>query len=119
MARAEFHHFMHKENSADAGRIRMDAGFDPVPKTGPRSGEPHSGEPRPREAEPGPLAEYYANLEIPPGSSPAEVKKAWKRLMKMYHPDLHSTAPDKRRQAEELTRRLTEAYRILDENLKK
>ncbi|MFQ5715930.1 MAG: J domain-containing protein [Nitrospinales bacterium] len=66
-----------------------------------------------------PLAGYYANLELPPGSSGKEVKRAWKRLMRKYHPDLHSADPEKRKTANELTRRLTEAYRILDKELKK
>lgn len=63
---------------------------------------------------PDPLAEYYANLEIPVGSSRATIKKAWKTQMKKYHPDLHCADPEKKRIAEELTRQLTQAHRILD-----
>ena len=63
------------------------------------------------------FAEYYANLEIPPGSTREEVKASWKRLMKRYHPDLHSTDREKRETANELARRLTEAYQILDREL--
>lgn len=63
---------------------------------------------------PDPLAEYYANLEIPVGSSRATIKKAWKTQMKKYHPDLHCADPGKKRIAEELTRQLTQAHRILD-----
>ncbi|MFQ5449488.1 MAG: J domain-containing protein [Nitrospinaceae bacterium] len=64
-----------------------------------------------------PLADLYANLEIPPGSNRAAVKQAWKRMMKKYHPDLHSTDPLKKETATELTRQLTEAYRRLDKEL--
>ena len=32
-----------------------------------------------------PLGAYYANLEIPLGSTREEVRAAWKRLMKKYH----------------------------------
>ena len=63
------------------------------------------------------LASYYANLEIRPGSTREEVKAAWKRLMRKYHPDLHSTDPEKRETANELTRRLTESYQVLDKEL--
>ncbi len=68
---------------------------------------------------PDPLAEYYANLEIPVGSSRATIKKAWKTQMKKYHPDLHCTDPEKKRIAEELTRQLTQAHRILETALLK
>jgi len=65
------------------------------------------------------LARYYANLEIAPGADREAVKTAWKRMMKKYHPDLHDTDPEKRKTAEELTRRLTESYQILDKELAK
>jgi DnaJ-domain-containing protein 1 len=73
---------------------------------------------QPRQAE-DPLAQYYANLEIAPGADREAVKSAWKRMMKKYHPDLHDTDPEKRKTADELTRRLTESYRILDKELSK
>ena len=65
------------------------------------------------------LAEYYANLEIPVGSNRATIKKAWKTQMKKYHPDLHCDDPEKKRIAEELTRRLTQARNTLDAALVK
>ncbi len=68
---------------------------------------------------PDPLAQYYANLEIPVGSDRTTVKKAWKTQMKKYHPDLHCADPEKKRIAEELTFQLTEAHRILDTALLK
>ena len=66
-----------------------------------------------------PFARYYANLEIAPGADREAVKSAWKRMMKKYHPDLHDIDPEKRKTADELTRRLTESYRILDKELSK
>ncbi len=66
-----------------------------------------------------PFAQYYANLEIQPGAGREAVKSAWKRLLKKYHPDLHDADPEKRKVAGELTRRLTESYRILDKELLK
>ena len=65
------------------------------------------------------LAECYANLEIPVGSNRATIKKAWKTQMKKYHPDLHCDDPEKKRIAEELTRRLTQARNTLDAALVK
>lgn len=42
------------------------------------------------------LAGYYANLELPYGATLEEVKVAWKRLMKQYHPDRHAHRPSAR-----------------------
>ena len=64
------------------------------------------------------LARWYANLEIPYGSDVETAKKAWRRLMKRYHPDLHSTDLEKKEIANELTRKLTSAYQELEKRLK-
>ena len=61
-----------------------------------------------------PLAKYYANLEIPVGSDQTIIKNAWKKQLKKYHPDLHCSDPEKKIIAENLTRQLNEAYRILN-----
>ena len=67
-----------------------------------------------------PLAKYYANLEIPVGSDQAIIKNAWKKQLKKYHPDLYCSDLEKKMIAENLTRKLNEAYRILSsEFLKK
>ena len=72
-----------------------------------------------KQASPGPdvdpaLAEYYANLELPYGSDLKTVRAAWRRMMKQYHPDRHARDEEKRRTADELTARLTRAYRELE-----
>ena len=59
------------------------------------------------------LAELYPNLEVPYGSSLATVRKAWIRLLRKYHPDLHSKDLEKRKIANELTQRLNGAYERL------
>ena len=64
------------------------------------------------------LAQYYANLEIPYGSDLATVRKAWKDLLKKYHPDLHSIDPAKKKVAEELSQELNRAYQELANHLK-
>jgi DnaJ-class molecular chaperone len=64
------------------------------------------------------LAALYSNLEVPYGSDLSTVRKAWKGLLRRYHPDLHSKDPGKREIAGELTRRLNGAYETLEERLK-
>lgn len=59
------------------------------------------------------LARYYANLEVPYGSDLETVRQAWKRLLKKYHPDLHSRDPEKQRIANELVQGLNRAYEEL------
>jgi len=110
IARANLNRFGDKraEEKASADSLRESAlGFE----------ETESIE-KPKQAE-DPLVPYYANLEISPGSDREAVKSAWKRMMKKYHPDLHDSDPEKRKTADELTRRLTESYRILDKELSK
>ena len=100
IARAELNDLMQKNKSADA----------PLP-------EPDFFEARQEESDP--LAKYYDNLEIPVGSDQETIKTAWKTQLKKYHPDLHGSDPKKKQIAEELTRQLNEAYRILDSAFKK
>jgi len=112
IARANLNHFsgQRAEEKNSTGSTEESAfGFD-ASEPG-RTSPPKQGD--------DPLARYYANLEIKPGADRKEVKTAWKRMMKKYHPDLHDSDPEKRKTAEELTRRLTESYQILDKELAK
>ena len=59
------------------------------------------------------LAELYSNLEVPYGSSLVTVRKAWIRLLRKCHPDLHSKDLERRKIADELTQRLNSAYERL------
>ena len=63
------------------------------------------------------LAKYYANLELPYGADLETVRKAWKKLVRKYHPDLHSTDPVKRRLANELSQGLNRAYEEIKKKL--
>ncbi len=56
------------------------------------------------------LAEYYANLELPYGADRKRVRKAWKKMVKKYHPDLHAADPAKRQIANKLSQGLNRAY---------
>lgn len=67
----------------------------------------------PNEGDPGVVesaaAAYYANLELAPGASYAEIKSAYRRLLRKYHPDKHLNNASKARTAEEIAKRLNEA----------
>ncbi len=54
-------------------------------------------------------AGYFANLELPNGSSFAEVRSAYRRLQRKYHPDRHWAYVDKAATAEEIAKGLNEA----------
>jgi DnaJ-domain-containing protein 1 len=64
------------------------------------------------------IARYYANLEIPYGADLETVRKAWKILLRKYHPDLHSDDAEKVRVANELVQGLNNAYKELEKRLK-
>ena len=102
IARAEFNDLAKKNKPADS----------------PLS-EPELFDPNQEETISDPLSKYYANLEIPVGSDRETIKFAWKKQMKKYHPDLHSSDPEKKQIAEELTRKLNQAYRTLDTAISK
>lgn len=64
------------------------------------------------------VVDYYMNLELSYGASLQEVRSAYKRLLREYHPDLHHGNPEKQRIAAQITVRLNEAYAYLNNNLK-
>ena len=65
------------------------------------------------------LARYYANLEVPYGGGLDTVRGAWRRLVKQYHPDLHSADEQKKRTATELVQGLNRAYEELTRHLER
>lgn len=64
------------------------------------------------------IAEYYKVMDLPYGAEFPEVKAAYRRLMRKYHPDRHAGNPKKQKAATELTMRVTQAYNALEEHLK-
>ena len=74
------------------------------------------GAPSPRRKQ---LLQYYANLELDPGASLADIKAAYRELMKRYHPDKHARDDAKHRAATELAQQLTTAYVGLLEHLER
>ena len=61
----------------------------------------------------------YAALEVAPGADFETVRKAYRTLMRKYHPDHHTESPEQQRAANEVAQRLTEAYKVLEEKLRK
>ena len=64
------------------------------------------------------IAEYYKVLDLPDGADFAQVKSAYRKLMRKYHPDRHVGNPKKLKAATELSMRVTQAYNALEEHLK-
>ncbi len=54
--------------------------------------------------------EWYRTLDLSPGADMAQVKAAYRTMMRKYHPDLHATDARKQKAATELSTRVTTAY---------
>ena len=59
------------------------------------------------------LPDYYAILEVPASATPTEIKHAYRRLVRLYHPDLNGQARDSR------IKQLNEAYSVLRDTTKR
>ncbi len=57
-----------------------------------------------------PKRDYYEVLGVPKGASPDEVKSAYRRLARQYHPDVAKENP---KVAEEKFKEISEAYEVL------
>lgn len=63
------------------------------------------------------LLQCYANLELEPGATAADVRRAYRTLMQKYHPDKHRGDAERLAAATKLTQSLTEAYETLLQHL--
>ena len=63
------------------------------------------------------IATHYKTLELEDGASWDEVKQAYRRLIKTYHPDKFGLDPEKQEAANEIMQGLNEAYAALEEHL--
>jgi DnaJ-domain-containing protein 1 len=63
------------------------------------------------------VAEWYKQLNLSYGADLAEVKSAYRQLMRKYHPDMHAGNPSKQKAANELSMRVTTAYNGLQAHL--
>ena len=63
------------------------------------------------------IAKYYKVLDLPYGADFEQVKAAYRKLMRKYHPDLHTQSPQKAKAATELSMQVTQAYNELENHL--
>ena len=57
-----------------------------------------------------------AILELRPGATPEEIRKAYREMCKRYHPDRFAARPEKAEIANELLREINRAYRALQDD---
>jgi len=107
---------VHAHLSAGRGGAGEDGGFS-WEQYAPAGNARRSGSARAAPPQDSRLAGYFANLEVPYGADLETVRRAWRKMLKKYHPDLHGDDPEKRRVANELTAELTKAYRELEKAL--
>ena len=62
--------------------------------------------------------DYYSILQINRNASPEIIEKAYKTLVKKYHPDLQQSEESKK-EAEEVLKNINEAYEVLSDKDKK
>jgi DnaJ domain len=63
------------------------------------------------------IAKYYKVLDLPYGADFEQVKASYRKLMRKYHPDLHTQSPQKAKAATELSMQVTQAYNELETHL--
>ena len=59
------------------------------------------------------MEKYYKILGLPVNASPEDIKKAYRKLAKQWHPDRFHHNPEEQKQAEEKFRQIDEAYKML------
>lgn len=62
---------------------------------------------------PTPLPDYYALLEVPVSATLQQIKSSYRRLARLYHPDLNKQAREDR------IKKLNEAYDVLSNATKR
>ena len=62
--------------------------------------------------------DYYETLGIERTASDDEIKKAFRKLARQHHPDLH-TSPEQKKSAEENFKELNEAYEVISDQEKR
>jgi DNA segregation ATPase FtsK/SpoIIIE-like protein len=65
------------------------------------------------------LRDDYKNLKVPFGAQFEEVKQAYKKLLRQYHPDKHANDPQKFKMATEITSKLNQSFQRIKESEEK
>lgn len=56
---------------------------------------------------------------FPMKATPEEINSAYRRFSRMFHPDKHSTDPNKQKWAEQIFNKVKEAYEVLSDSHKR
>jgi DnaJ-domain-containing protein 1 len=60
------------------------------------------------------LKKDFATLNVAPGATPAEVKRAYRLLLRAYHPDRFAADAEKMKTATEISSRINQAYQRIE-----
>lgn len=82
---------------------------EPQPRRGPRQEGPRATS-TPHADVPEDVVKAYRSFELAPSASMEQVRLAYRKLMRVYHPDKHTGDLEKQRIATEITQRLTESF---------
>ena len=107
-----------REEAEEAATGTRPASADASARSG-ASARPRAEPPRRTAAGDDAVRRAYAALEVPPGSDFETIRKAYRRLMRKYHPDLHRSSPEAQRAATDLAQRLTESYKLLEKQTRR
>ncbi|XP_026759365.2 dnaJ homolog subfamily C member 11 [Galleria mellonella] len=62
---------------------------------------------------------YYQLLNVSKTATSEEINSAYRRFSRMFHPDKHSTDPNKQKLAEQIFNKVKEAYEVLSDSHKR
>ena len=111
--------FTSRSQTRSRGDPDLDAAFDELndflnkDKAGPRDDKGNSGRDKGSAGKTPPPEELrgdFAELGLPFGASAEDCKEAYKKLLKIHHPDRHANHPGNFKKATEKSARLNAAY---------
>lgn len=105
-----------KEDARTGGSGNGSSGTRSSSSSGGSTGSARSPRPGSSEAQ---LQEWQKTLGVVPGADLAQIKSAYRQLMRKYHPDMHAGNPQKEKAATELSLKVTTAYNGLMAHLEK
>ena len=89
------------------------AAFDSEPEPEREDASARSGEPRGERSASEARARAFAILEVAPGVTSDELRSAYRRICRLYHPDRFVNDVEKSRAAHELLAEVNAAYELL------